>query len=311
MGRLSDMPAARRKLSRIQDHALAEVQALGRLPLEDPALRAELGILRDPSTPDIWLEQLQPLLVKDVVVTEEIFLRSLRESGAIVLEGAQGVLLDEVHGFYPFNSWSDCTFRRAVSLLSDAGWAGTLRRLGVLRCLPIRHGPGPFPTETDSVSAAIREPHNRETRWQGPVRYGWFDAVLGRYALEALGGVDMLAITHLDALSRLEQWKLCDAYHLNGSNCLTRLAGLAGSLTPLLEKIEPIWSAESNPREPRVLERIEAALGVDVSIGSHGPCASDVFRLRGKALAGRWSAFMRSTGTPASHGRGAGDCSLR
>ena len=77
-----------------------------------------------------------------------------------------------------------------------------------------RHGPGPLPTETDVFREAVFD-HNRQNEWQGPVRYGWFDAVLGRYALELVGGVDTLAVTHLDAVPHMPTWKACRGYWLD------------------------------------------------------------------------------------------------
>jgi adenylosuccinate synthase len=67
---------------------------------------------------------------------------------------------------------------------------------------------GPFPTETRGI--AVSEEHNRRNEWQGPVRYGWFDAVSARYALRAAGGLDALAVTHVDRIH--EGTAICTAY---------------------------------------------------------------------------------------------------
>ncbi|PIY21026.1 MAG: adenylosuccinate synthetase, partial [Deltaproteobacteria bacterium CG_4_10_14_3_um_filter_60_8] len=65
----------------------------------------------------------------------------------LVLEGAQGVLLDEDFGFHPYTTWSRTTFAHADELLDEVGFEGARVRLGVLRTYGVRHGPGPFPSE--------------------------------------------------------------------------------------------------------------------------------------------------------------------
>ncbi|MGN9843846.1 adenylosuccinate synthetase [Nonomuraea sp. H19] len=126
----------------------------------------------------------------------------LASSGPVVFEGAQGVLLDERWGFDPYTTWSTTTFDNAEELLGGAGAV----RLGVLRTYTTRHGPGPLVTEDPAL--ALPEPHNTTGPWQGPFRLGHFDAVAHRYAAEAAGGVDALALTHLDVpVSRM-----CIAY---------------------------------------------------------------------------------------------------
>ncbi len=112
--------------------------------------------------------------------------------GLVIFEGAQGVLLDEKHGFAPYNSWTDCTFGNVKKILGKAPFT----RIGVLRAYATRHGAGPFPSEDSSLS--FPEPHNGHGKWQGCFRLGHLDAGLAIQALVAVGGIDELAITHLD-----------------------------------------------------------------------------------------------------------------
>ena len=123
---------------------------------------------------------------------------ALASSTEVVFEGAQGVLLDEDHGFHPPQTWSRCTFTNALAILDEARWDGAVERIGVHRAYSVRHGAGPFPTEDRSL--ACDEPHNVHGPWQGGVRFGHLDAVLLRYALGACGGVDSIALTHVDQL---------------------------------------------------------------------------------------------------------------
>lgn len=118
------------------------------------------------------------------------------EDSVVVLEGAQGVLLDERYGFLPYNSWTDCTFANADRALDDYGLrAEHRRRIGVFRSYFTRHGPGPFPTE----SAEVRHPeaHNSAHPWMGEFRQGRFDGVMAAYAAEC-ARPDALVVTHMD-----------------------------------------------------------------------------------------------------------------
>lgn len=101
-----------------------------------------------------------------------------------MFEGAQGVLLDEWHGFHPYTTWSTTTFGNAETLLAEAAMTAT--RLGVVRCYLTRHGPGPLVTEDPTLE--LPDPHNGRNEWQGAFRVGHFDAVALRYAIEVAGG---------------------------------------------------------------------------------------------------------------------------
>ncbi|MFI9511355.1 adenylosuccinate synthetase [Nocardia sp. NPDC052566] len=115
--------------------------------------------------------------------------------GRLIFEGAQGILLDEWRGLHPHTTWSTVEPRNARAMLAAIGATGYV--LGVTRTYLTRHGAGPFPTEDTTL--AIPEPHNTIGRYQGPFRLGHFDPILLRYAIEAAGGIDGLAVTHLDA----------------------------------------------------------------------------------------------------------------
>ncbi|MEV6909414.1 adenylosuccinate synthetase [Amycolatopsis sp. NPDC051071] len=119
----------------------------------------------------------------------------LADAGRLVFEGAQGVLLDQHHGFAPHTTWSTTTPHNARELLG--GRPHTV--LGVTRTYLTRHGAGPLPTESASVLARFPEAHNGTGEFQGAWRAGHLDAALLDYAIAACEGVDALAVTHLDA----------------------------------------------------------------------------------------------------------------
>ncbi|WP_405165427.1 adenylosuccinate synthetase [Nocardia sp. NBC_01499] len=114
--------------------------------------------------------------------------------GRLVFEGAQGVLLDEWRGFHPHTTWSTVEPRNAHAMLSEIGATGDV--LGVTRTYMTRHGAGPLPTEDPALD--FPEPHNTTGRYQGDFRLGHLDPILLRYAIAVSGGIDALALTHLD-----------------------------------------------------------------------------------------------------------------
>lgn len=128
---------------------------------------------------------------------------SLEPAEIMVFEGAQGVLLDETHGTAPHNTWTDTTFNNADTLLDEIGVKDRYR-IGCLRTYHTRHGAGPFPSEDNSLD--LPELHNGTGEFQGSFRVGRFDWNLAKKAIDIVGGVDGLAISHLDYLPRLN-WK--------------------------------------------------------------------------------------------------------
>jgi adenylosuccinate synthase len=123
-------------------------------------------------------------------------LTGMLDHETIIFEGAQGVLLDETHGDEGFNTWTDTTFNNANTLLDEAGFDGQRTRVGVIRTYYTRHGAGPFPTEDPALN--YPEPHNEDSGYQGKFRRGKFDDALFHKALDICGGIDWLAVNHID-----------------------------------------------------------------------------------------------------------------
>ncbi|SBW27118.1 adenylosuccinate synthetase [Protofrankia symbiont of Coriaria ruscifolia] len=157
-----------------------------------------------------------------VDLVDDSYVRMLLRGGPVVFEGAQGVLLDEWNGFHPYTTWSTATPANADKLLADAGMAGEALRLGVVRTYTTRHGAGPLVTEEAELTAALPDVHNGTGPWQGAFRVGHFDAVAHRYAADVVGGVDAIALTHLDVAAR-HRLAACHAYEIDGVT-VTRLA---------------------------------------------------------------------------------------
>lgn len=202
-------------------------------------------------------------------IVDGTYLGRVARAATLVFEGAQGVLLDEWHGFHPYTTWSTTTFGNAEKLLADTGAPGAVERLGVLRIVTTRHGPGPLVTE--DATLPLHDPHNPTNPWQGRFRFGHFDAVAHAYALAVAGGADGLALTHLDVAS--ERLRLCRAY-----DWTDRLEpGPAGDLarqerlSHRLMSTRPIYDGPPGDW----VAAVEEALAVPVFVTSHGPTAAD------------------------------------
>lgn len=227
------------------------------------------------------------------------YLRKLSLEGNLVFEGAQGVLIDEWHGFHPFTTWSATTFDNALTLLTEIGFAGTIKKLGVLRSYFTRHGAGPFPTEQKALGLILQDTHNTFGRWQEAFRVGWFDTVLARYAITASGGIDALAITNLDRVENIQTLRVATAYHLTMPTrreqeaCVGEQAfgegrmlirsfkrkpfltdlGYQEVLTGIAQRAVPQYV--NAPRGEGFVSLIERELGVPVTLTSYGPTALD------------------------------------
>jgi len=277
-------PALRQKLQAIREQKYHQIRPLCSA-ISDPLLSQELDIFTRDEILENWLAAIERIRQLELIAPDETLREWLEESEQVIFEGAQGVLLDAEAGFHPYTTWSNCTTHNAEELIRSFLPGAPVYRIGILRCYAVRHGPGPLPTEDATLSSLIAE-HNRSNPWQGPVRYGWFDPLLARYALQVTGGVDCLAITHLDLLPRLEAWPYCRRYVLPSD-----VAGIAQAepwldqrglslderarRTEALGKVQP--RLERVPAdEAAVLETIERLLEVPVGLVSRGPCANDV-----------------------------------
>ena len=142
---------------------------------------------------------------------------AIRERRNILFEGAQGTLLDLDHGTYPYVTSSNPV---AGGACIGVGVGPTCidRVIGVAKAYTTRVGEGPFPTELhDEIGTHIGERGAEFGTTTGRKRRcGWFDGVIGRYAVR-INGLDCLAVTKLDVLDDLEEIKVCTAYELDGN----------------------------------------------------------------------------------------------
>lgn len=252
-------------------HKLRQV----RQALADDASTA--GVLTGPRPAD--LADAYRAFAERVTITDgSLHLPRLLRAGPVVFEGAQGVLLDERYGFHPYTTWSVTTSANAEALLAEAGEEGY--RLGVIRSYMTRHGPGPLVTEDPALD--FPEPHNGGGGWQGAFRQGHPDLVALDYAVRANGGIDGLAVTHLDAGPDVRlPLKLCLRYRAAGGGAISRMSLFTGGnlrmqeqLTRILMQAAPVY-AEARATRGELLRAFSETAGAPAVLGSYGPEARD------------------------------------
>ena len=162
-----------------------------------------------------YAERLRPFVVDTSLKIYDAVLRRRN----ILFEGAQGTLLDLDHGTYPYVTSSNPV---AGGACVGSGLGPTMidRVIGVSKAYTTRVGEGPFPTELDDEIGDLLGDRGAEfgTTTGRKRRCGWFDAVIGRYAVR-INGMDCMALTKLDVLDELEEINVCVAYEIDGERC--------------------------------------------------------------------------------------------
>jgi adenylosuccinate synthase len=226
---------------------------------------------------DKWAQALAPMIGD----TTDQLLESLDSGQRLLMEGAQGALLDIDHGTFPFVTSSNSS---GVGISAGSGVpAKWIRRvIGVAKAYSTRVGGGPFPTELlDDTGEKIRRLGNEYGTTTGrPRRCGWFDAVAVRYTAR-LSGIDTLALMMMDVLSHFDELKICIAYEVDGQE-VTKFPSDAD----ILRRARPIWetmpgwsrdvtSARTMEDLPSgaidYLNRISELIGVPIGVVSVGP----------------------------------------
>ena len=285
-GDLASEETLREKLKAIRARKIDEIHYLLSLHLVNPEEFEDWAVFSEERIQEDWLRSITRLQTLGVVGSEEDLQAWLSATQEVIFEGAQGVLLDADHGFHPHTTWSDCTTRNARQLIDQWMPQAEVTSIGVTRAYMVRHGPGPLPTASGELFAAVTD-DNRSNAWQGGVRYGWFDPILLNYALAVNGPVDQLAVTHLDVLERIPEWKYCTSYDLIDPAAVEKKTRFDLSIserltfpqreaiTKTLLKVKPQLAGLA-PERGLVLQKIEESLSVRVAIKASGNTAVDV-----------------------------------
>jgi adenylosuccinate synthase len=204
---LMDLEALKEQLEWTINYKNVVLEKLYDLPPLDPkAVLAEYAV---------YAERLRPHIVDSSL---HIY-KALQQRKNVLFEGAQGTLLDLDHGTYPYVTSSNPVAGGAC-IGSGIGPTVVDRVIGVAKAYTTRVGEGPFPTEQLGETGKLLCELGAEfgTTTGRRRRCGWFDAVIGRYAVR-INGLDCLAITKLDVLDHLDTIKVCVAYELDGEQC--------------------------------------------------------------------------------------------
>jgi adenylosuccinate synthase len=224
-----------------------------------------------------WGERLRPHYADATWLVQD----ALRRGDHVLLEGAQGTLLDLDHGSYPYVTSSNPIAGGACT----GGGIGPLQVdevIGVMKAYSTRVGSGPYPTELlDETGAGIAaRGHEVGTTTGRPRRVGWFDAVPLRYAV-AVNSVSSIMLNKLDILSGIDPIRLCVAYEIDGR----RVEAWPSSAT-VLARATPVYEAFAGWSEPihdvraladlpenarRYVTALEEHAGVPIVLVSVGP----------------------------------------
>ena len=240
----------------------------GRLPLDGDAIVEEYMDLAG---------RLEPY----VTDTSTLLHRALRDGKFVMLEGAQGTLLDLDKGTYPFVTSSNPV---AGYALASAGFGPKEvdRVVGIVKAYVTRVGAGPFPTEDLGVDGERLGVRGQEfgTVTGRKRRCGWLDVALLRYAAR-VNGLTELFLTKLDVLSGFERVQLSTGYRVEGSDfddfppnqsLFHKAEPIYEELDGWMEEIDEAKTFEDLPKAARAyVRRIEELVDVPVSVVSVGP----------------------------------------
>jgi len=258
----------REKLKANIESANRELVSLGAEPLDVEA------------TMDEFLQEalrLQPF-IRDTAV---FINKSVRAGDAVLLEGAQGTMLDLDHGTYPYVTSSSATAGGAATGTGLPPRALT-GALGIAKAYTTRVGGGPFPTELlDETGAYLQQRGNEYGAVTGrPRRTGWFDAVVVRYAV-MINVFDAIALTKLDVLDEIDEIKICTAYRCRdeviedipyGASALVECEPIYETMPGWKTHTDRITNFDELPDAAKdYVRRLEELCGAPIGMISTGP----------------------------------------
>ena len=231
-------------------------------------------------------KRLVPMLIDASRLVDD----AVRQHKRVLLEGAQGTMLDLDHGTYPFVTSSSAIAGGACTGVG-LGPSRISAVVGITKAYTTRVGGGPFPTELhDEIGTKLRETGGEFGAVTGrPRRTGWLDVPALRYAAR-VNGLDQLAVTKLDVLSVLPQIQVCVAYDTPSGRTddfpIQHIAEGA-KVVPVYETL-PGWQKELGdarslddlPRQARTYVKfMEDKIGVPVGLVSIGPRRNETILL--------------------------------
>jgi adenylosuccinate synthase len=282
-----------RRAIRVIDLAEPEtlMQKIDRLLAHHNALRRGMGLAEvEPQTIYDELMSVAGEILPFMGRVWEVLDEKRRAGARILFEGAQGALLDNDHGTYPFVTSSNTVAGQAAAG-SGLGPTAIGFVLGIVKAYTTRVGEGPFPTEDfGEIGAWLGEKgHEYGVVTGRKRRCGWFDAVLVRQTVKT-SGITGIALTKLDVLDGLDELKVCVGYELDGKRLdhLPASMGSQAAARPIYESLEG-WSettagARSWSALPaqavKYVRYIEELVGAPVALLSTSPEREDTILVR-------------------------------
>ena len=236
------------------------------------------------------LDRLAPRLLPLAVDAGRVVWDALERGESVLLEGAQGALLDVDHGTYPYVTSSNTTAGGAAVGVG-IGPTAIDAVLGVVKAYTTRVGNGPLPTEAEpAVAERIRELGGEFGATTGrPRRCGWFDAVVVRYAVR-VNGLTGLAVTKLDVLDTFAEIPVGVGYTLDGETIDSMPADVEtiGRVEPIYETL-PGWQkkltnarrlADLPPAARAYVDRLQDLAGAPIKYVSVGTRRDQIIEVR-------------------------------
>lgn len=265
------------KVQRLMSHHNALLRGIGRKEIDPQSIFDELMSVRDrilPFSGQVW----------------KILAEKRREGAKILFEGAQGALLDNDHGTYPYVTSSNTVAGNAAAG-SGLGPGAIDYVLGITKAYTTRVGEGPFPTELFDETGEYLGATGKEwgVNTGRKRRCGWFDAVIVGQTVKT-SGINGIALTKLDVLDGLEQIKVCVGYRLDGHiiDYLPASMGAQARVEPVYETLEG-WSettagarswAELPAQAVKYVRYVEELIGAPVALLSTSPERQDTIMVR-------------------------------
>lgn len=231
---------------------------------------------------EVYADKLLPFITD----TTEFLHQSLADGKSILFEGAQGALLDLDHGTFPYVTSSNAS-SGGMSAGCGVPAKAVDKYIGVAKAYTTRVGAGPFPTEQDNETGQyIRDKgHEYGTTTGRPRRCGWFDAVAASYSTK-IGGIDSVALMHLDTLTGLKEIQICRAYRMNGEESeffpantarLSRAQPVYETVAGWDEDIAQVNDFHDLPVNARdYVHRIEEQIAIPITVIGVGPARRQV-----------------------------------
>ena len=231
-----------------------------------------------------WAQTLGPIIAETTIMADDV----LQKGGQVLLEGAQGAMLDSDFGTYPYTTSSSPL---AAGACLGSGIAPTRidKVVGVFKAYCTRVGSGPFPTElTNEIGDIIRDKaYEYGTTTGRPRRCGWFDGVVAAHSVR-VNGMNAAILTRLDILDILPKISVCTAYKLDGKiiHYVPSDAASLAKLEPVYEELDG-WLCDTTkitkyeelpPNARRFIEKLEQLMGCHIAMACVGPARAQAIK---------------------------------